>query len=110
MRKDIAVRVSTESLLMEGARRIDEWSRMADKIPDARVLPRLAPLNDGPESFIDLLPREWEVLSIIDGERNLNEIAKRLLLPEFEVAKIIYGMLSTGLIEIPPADDGAKRV
>ena len=36
IRKDIAVRVSTESLLMEGARRIDEWSRMADKIPDAR--------------------------------------------------------------------------
>jgi diaminopimelate decarboxylase len=67
MRKDIAVRVSTESLLMEGARRIDEWSRMADKIPDARVMPRLAPLDEGPESFIDLLPREWEVLSVIDG-------------------------------------------
>ena len=40
IQKDIAVRVSTESLLMEGARRIDEWSRMADKIPDSRVVPR----------------------------------------------------------------------
>jgi hypothetical protein len=100
MRKDIAVRVSTESLLMEGARRIDEWSRMADRIPDARVVPRLAPLDDGPESFIDLLPREWEVLTVIDGERNLHDIARALVLPEFEVAKIIYGMLSTGLIDI----------
>jgi hypothetical protein len=97
-------------LLMEGARRIDEWSRMADKIPDARVLPRLAPLDEGPESFIDLLPREWEVLSVIDGERNLHEIAKRLVLPEFEVAKIIYGMLSTGLIEIAPSDQAAANV
>src|SRR5205085_12073201 len=104
IRKDIAVRVSTESLLMEGARRIDEWSRMADKIPDSLVVPRLAPLDDGPESFIDLLPREWEILSIIDGERSLHEIAKRLVLPEFEVAKIIYGMLSTGLIEITPQE------
>ncbi len=110
MRKDIAVRVSTESLLMEGARRIDEWSRMADKIPDARVTPRLAPLDDGPESFIDLLPREWEVLSVIDGERNLHEIGKRLVLPEFEVAKIIYGMLSTGLIEIMPSEGGMPHV
>jgi hypothetical protein len=109
IRKDIAVRVSTESLLMEGARRIDEWSRMADKIPDARVTPRLAPLDDGPESFIDLLPREWEVLSVIDGERNLNEIGKRLVLPEFEVAKIIYGMLSTGLIEIMLHDGGVAN-
>jgi hypothetical protein len=104
------VRVSTESLLMEGARRIDEWSRMADKIPDSRVVPRLAPLDDGPESFIDLLPREWEVLSIIDGERSLHEIAKRLVLPEFEVAKIIYGMLSTGLIEITPQEHDAATV
>jgi hypothetical protein len=47
---------------------------------------------------------------VIDGERNLHEIAKRLVLPEFEVAKIIYGMLSTGLIDITPHDHGATNV
>ncbi|HXG70449.1 MAG TPA: DUF4388 domain-containing protein [Gemmatimonadaceae bacterium] len=104
IRKDIAVRVTTESLLMEGARRIDEWSRMADRIPDARVLPRLAPLHDGPESLIDLLPREWEVLTVIDGEKSLHDIAEALAFAEFDVAKIVYGMLSTGLIEIAPGD------
>ena len=51
---DAAIRVSTESLLMEGARRIDEWSRMADRLPDALVVPGLAPAGDGPESSIDL--------------------------------------------------------
>jgi hypothetical protein len=107
---ELTVRIPVEALLMEGARRIDEWSRMADKIPDARVIPRLAPLDDGPESFIDPLPREWEVLSIIDGERNLHELAKRLVLAEFEVAKIIYGMLSTGLIEITPQEHAAANV
>jgi hypothetical protein len=50
------------------------------------------------------------VLSIIDGERNLHEIGKRLVLPEFEVAKIIYGMLSTGLIEIAPQEHDAAGV
>ena len=108
----VAASVSTTTavhLPMERSR-IDEWSRMADKIPDARVTPRLAPLDDGPESFIDLLPREWEVLSVIDGERNLHEIAKRLVLPEFEVAKIIYGMLSTGLIDIAPQEHDAASV
>jgi len=102
MRKDVAVRVSTESLLMEGARRIDEWSRMADRIPDA--------LDDGPESFIDLLPREWEVLTVIDGERDLHDIARELVLPDFEVAKIIYGMLSTGLIDIGIPDGQSAHV
>jgi hypothetical protein len=97
---DAAVRVSTESLLMEGARRIDEWSRMADRIPGADVVPRLAEPRDGAESFIDLRPAEWEVVTLIDGSHSLRDIAAELALSEFEVAKTVYGMLSTGLIEI----------
>ncbi len=103
---DAAVRVSTESLLMEGARRIDEWSRMGDRIPGAHVVPRLAELRDGAESFIDLRPAEWEVVTLIDGLHSLRDIAMELALSEFEVAKTVYGMLSTGLIEITQAEAG----
>src|SRR5665213_493827 len=35
---DAHVTVSTESLLMEGARRIDEWSRIADLVPSLAVV------------------------------------------------------------------------
>lgn len=97
---DAAIRVSTESLLMEGARRIDEWSRMADRLPDALVVPRLAPLADGPEPAIDLRPGEWEVLTMVDGERSVREIASSLGVSEFDVARTIYGMMSTGLIAV----------
>lgn len=102
---DGAVRVSTESLLMEGARRIDEWSRMADRIPGAHVIPCFAPLREDGDSRIDLLPREWEVLATIDGRRDLLSIAGELAISEFDVAKIVYGMLSTGLIYL----DGAEN-
>lgn len=108
MRKDTAVKVSTESLLMEGARRIDEWSRMMDRVPDAAVVPRLAPLSDGPQSFIDLLPREWEVLSLVDGSANLRHIAMELAASEFDIARIIYGMLATGLVELVNGDAPAN--
>ena len=97
---DASVRVSTESLLMEGARRIDEWSRMSDRIPNPGVTLRLANSRDGADSYIDLRPAEWEVLALIDGEHSLRDIARELALSEFEVAKTVYGMLSTGLIEI----------
>jgi hypothetical protein len=100
---DAAVRVSTESLLMEGARRIDEWSRMNDRIPGAHVVPALAEPRDGAESFIDLRPAEWEIVTLIDGLHSLRDIAAELALSEFEVAKTVYGMLSTGLIEITAA-------
>jgi hypothetical protein len=105
--KDIAanarVRIATESLLMESARRIDEWSRIADKIPDLGVVPVLAEVKEDHESQLDLLPHEWEVLSLIDGERDVGTIARLHGHPEFETAKVIYGLVTTGVVDIPPA-------
>lgn len=95
---DAAIAVTAGSLLMEGARRIDEWSRMADCVPDALVVPGLAPVGDEAETMIDLRPREWAVLAMINGERSLREIASSLGVSEFEVARTVYGMMSTGLV------------
>jgi hypothetical protein len=92
--------IATESLLMEGARRIDEWSRIADKVPNLTVIPALAPVPDDHESQLDLLPNEWEVLTMIDGERDLRGIADALGRNEFEIAKVAYGLATTGVVEI----------
>ncbi|MDB4949262.1 MAG: Tetratricopeptide repeat-containing protein [Gemmatimonadetes bacterium] len=94
----VAVRVSTESLLMEAARRIDEWSTLEKKIPHMGVIPALVGDTDG--ATIDLHPSEWEVLAEIDGMRTLKEISGSVGRGEFEVAKIVYGLVSTGVVEI----------
>jgi hypothetical protein len=94
------IQVATESLLMEGARRIDEWSRIADKIPNLAVVPVLASVSPEHETQLDLLPHEWEVLTMIDGERDLRAIAGALGRSEFEVAKVAYGLVTTGVVEI----------
>ncbi|HEY4307761.1 MAG TPA: DUF4388 domain-containing protein [Gemmatimonadaceae bacterium] len=107
-REDIAVdariTVSTESLLMEGARRIDEWSRIEDVIPNLEVIPDLAPVNTDREesggAMLDLLPHEWQVLTMIDGLRDLRGIAASLGRDEFEIAKIAYGLATTGVIVV----------
>ncbi len=83
------IHVSTESLLMEGARRIDEWSRIADKIPSLSVVPTLAPVDEAHPTQIDLLPDEWEVLTMIDGKRDLRAIATVLGRAEFDIAKVV---------------------
>jgi tetratricopeptide (TPR) repeat protein len=97
---DARIRISTESLLMEGARRIDEWSRIADKVPSLSVVPTLAPVEDDRAAVLDLLPHEWEVLMMIDGERDLRGIAGALGRSEFEIAKIAYGLVSTSVVEL----------
>jgi tetratricopeptide (TPR) repeat protein len=97
---EASVHVSTESLLMEGARRIDEWSRMADRLPHLGVIPVLATVRDEHATLLDLLPSEWEVLAHIDGETDLRGIAASLGRSEFDVAKVVYGLLATGVIDI----------
>ena len=99
--REARIRVSTESLLMEGARRIDEWSRIADKVPSLAVVPILAPMReDGQSSQLDLLPPEWEVLSMIDGARDLRGIAGTLGRAEFDIARVVYGLVTTGVVEV----------
>jgi tetratricopeptide (TPR) repeat protein len=95
------ITVSTESLLMEGARRIDEWSRIADIVPNLAVIPELAPIDSGRDgAMLDLLPHEWQVLTMIDGDRDLRDIAAVLARDEFEIAKIAYGLTTTGIIAL----------
>jgi hypothetical protein len=97
---EVPVQVSTESLLMEGARRIDEWSRMGDRVPNVGVVPVLATVPDQHPTLLDLLPSEWEVLAAIDGNSDLRGIAANLGRSEFDVAKVVYGLLSTGVVEL----------
>ena len=95
------VAVSTESLLMESARRIDEWSRIADVVPNLEAVPELAPVEAARHgAMLDLLPHEWQVLTIIDGITDLRGIAAAVRREEFEVAKIVYGMATTGILTI----------
>lgn len=94
--------VPTESLLMESARRIDEWSQIAGKIPNTGIIPSLAAVTPDNETQLDLLPHEWEVLTMIDGERDLKSISSALGRDDFEVARIAYGLVTTGVIEVRP--------
>jgi hypothetical protein len=98
--QDAGVPLSTESLLMEGARRIDEWSRIADRVPNLSVIPYLTPPDEDHPPMLDLLPQEWQVLSLIDGARDLREMSTTLAMSEFDVARIVYGMVTTGVIRL----------
>lgn len=113
---DALVSISTGSLLMEGARRIDEWSRIERRIAHVGVIPGFAaqPEDDGNE-YLDFLPPEWEVLTAVDSERDVKEIALVLGRSEFDVAKTLFGLEATGIIALrepvseqePPAAERA---
>jgi hypothetical protein len=104
---ELTVRIPVEALLMEGARRIDEWSRIENRISHVGVVPSLAPPPEGGGGELDLLPPEWEVLALIDGDRSVRAIATELGRSDFDVAKTLFGLESAGVIVL--VDPGANR-
>jgi hypothetical protein len=92
------VRIPTEALLMEAARRMDEWSRIEAKVPHLRVVPRLPSADNGATGRLDLVPFEWEVLAAIDGQRDLHALAAALGRTEFDVARTVYALSAAGVI------------
>src|SRR2546426_228044 len=105
-----AVRIPTEALLMEGARRIDEWARIEKRLPHLGVVPAFAAAQAGSEGDLDLLPPEWEVLALIDGQRDVRGVAAALGRSDFGVAKTLFGLESAGLVVItdPRTPPGAR--
>ena len=103
---EAVTRIPTEALLMEGARRIDEWSRIQRKIPHTGVVPLFAPPSEG-GGMLTLRPDEWEILAAVDGSLNVAEIADSVTRSEFDVAKIIFGLESSGVLLV--RDESRRR-
>jgi tetratricopeptide (TPR) repeat protein len=87
--------ISADSLLLEGARRVDEWSLIEKKVPSfdlifeadaARVSAREVPLSAEQE----------RILPLLDGTHDVHAILERSGLSEFDAGKALYGLLSAG--------------
>ena len=62
------------NLLMEAARRLDEWRVLQKKVPSMDLVPEFV-IPEGREGQINLNTSEWLILSKIDGRRSIKAIA-----------------------------------
>jgi hypothetical protein len=107
--RETDLRISVEHLLLEGARRIDEWSRIQHRIAHTGVIPRLAPPVPSEAGSLSLTPFEWRVISAADGDRDVKTIALSIGEAEFDVARALFGLASAGVIVLrDPALESAR--
>ncbi len=97
------IKKSNTNLLMEAARRIDEWKILIKKIPSTECIPEFKPQPLTSRTHIHLNTGEWLILSKINGQKNIEEISKELNLSTFDVCKILYGLITNNLISIKEA-------
>jgi len=100
----ITIPIDLESVIMEGSRRLKEWEILQEEIPDLDVSLRFTDRPDARLRNINLTVEEWRVVSFVNPRNTVRQIAKANNLSDFEIRRIVYGMLQAGLVEFvrPP--------
>jgi tetratricopeptide (TPR) repeat protein len=88
------VSINPESLMLEGARRVDEWSLIASSIPGFDMVfavQRRVPTNT-------LTSEQEYVLRYLDGRRDVTHVAEASGLTELDVGKVLHELLGAGIV------------
>jgi hypothetical protein len=115
--------IGVESLLMEGARMMDEWPIIEKVIRSQQMVFQRVPVGqrivpaeedeeaeeigeatlsrrakEGSDEPIKISRQEWPVYELVDGQRTVGAIIDRTFLSEFDGSKAFFDLVSRGLI------------
>jgi hypothetical protein len=96
----IGVPIDLENVIMEGTRRLREWEHLQEELPDLDIALKFAERPGTSLRNINLSVEEWRVISFISPRNTVRQIARYIGLNEFQIRKIVYGLLSAGLVEV----------
>jgi len=86
---------SSQSLVLEATRRLDEWVRISSHIPSQDVVPVRTEAVDEP---VSLTRGEWRLIQRINGRASLRDIGECLHLDEYDTGRTALDLLSAGVI------------
>jgi hypothetical protein len=92
----VSVNLSVTGLVLEGHRRVDEWKQIRQHIPNAQVVAvsmQDLTTNDGD-------PGVANILSLVDDDRSVQEIALQTHSGEFHVCRVLYDQIRAGRLKV----------
>lgn len=96
----INVAIELENVIMEGSRRLKEWERLQDELPNLDMALKFADRPGANMRNISMSVEEWRVVSFINPRNTIRQIAQYNNMSDFQVRKIVYGLLQAGLVEL----------
>jgi hypothetical protein len=94
----VTIAIDLANLIMEGARRIEEWEQCLKLLPDRSMIFRVVATPR--DEKITLTADEWKILFLINGQRTIQELCDDSEDDPFHVYRLLYGLRANKLIEI----------
>jgi tetratricopeptide (TPR) repeat protein len=95
--QDFLVAIKPESLVLEGARRVDEWSLIEKKIPSLDIIFTVDQRRIA-ASQVSLTEQQQRLVPLLDGSRDFTRLVEDSGLVEFDVGKALYGLITAGFV------------
>ena len=92
---ETTISINPESLLLEAARRVDEWSLIEKKIPSLDLI--FVVDRERLESIgVELTPEQQKIVPLLDGTYTVDELVDVSGLGEFGAGKALFGLVQAG--------------
>ena len=98
------VETDTQSLLMEGMRRVDEWSRLVERLPSMGTQPTVDYAALG-RRFGELPEEVRAVVHLLDGQRTLFEVIDAAPCDDSAAIGIVQRLLDEGVVVVPGPEE-----
>jgi hypothetical protein len=105
----ITVPIDLENIILEGSRRVKEWERLQDELPDLNMALKFTDRPQAQLRHINLSVDEWRVISYINPRNSIKRIAQRIGMDDFQIRKLVYGLLQAGLVEMVEPEGAPPR-
>ena len=103
----IPLQVDVTGIIMEGTRRVDEWARIRETIPNEAVIPQIVKEVD----YTDLEEVEEPIVRAIDGKRTIAELVLESRSSAFTVSSTVSALVRHGFAKlIDPSTQKLKKV
>jgi len=96
--KATALNLDVTGIVMEGTRRRDEWKRIRDVLKGSDAV--LDGVSEVIADFLPLAPGDAKILSFVDGQRTLEQMAVELRWSEFKVSHHLMDMIDKGMLTV----------
>jgi tetratricopeptide (TPR) repeat protein len=95
----ITLKMSMANLIYDGVKKIENWTRIRNEMPDTDSVLRLSADPLSLFQGIELSSQDKKILSLIDGKKTIKEVIENSWMGSFEALKILFVLWSTGIIE-----------
>nr|MDA3963020.1 DUF4388 domain-containing protein [Planctomycetota bacterium] len=107
--RKLDVKIEVQALLMESARRLDEWHQVLPDLPPDDAVVAFAPGREMErEQRFGEYP-ERPVMAMIDGVRSIGEITFHTPITRMDVHSVLYDAVCEGVLEVLSVDQMESR-